>query len=53
MNTFKLIQYLIKKFPFDPTSQQLEVIKQLSNFIENSSSNSLFLLKGYAGALDV
>ena len=49
MNTFKLIQYLIKKFPFDPTSQQLEVIKQLSNFIENSSSNSLFLLKGYAG----
>ncbi|MBJ59915.1 MAG: ATP-dependent endonuclease [Flavobacteriales bacterium] len=49
MNTFKLIQYLIKKFPFDPTSQQLEVIKQLSDFIENSSSNSLFLLKGYAG----
>tara|TARA_Y100000589_G_scaffold332256_1_gene390853 strand:- start:6818 stop:8230 length:1413 start_codon:yes stop_codon:yes gene_type:complete len=49
MNTFKLIQYLIKKFPFDPTTQQLEVIKQLSDFIENSSSNSLFLLKGYAG----
>lgn len=49
MNTFKLIQYLIQKFPFDPTSQQLEVIKQLSDFIENSSSNSLFLLKGYAG----
>ena len=49
MNTFKLIQYLTKKFPFDPTSQQLEVIKQLSDFIENSSSNSLFLLKGYAG----
>tara|TARA_B100001741_G_scaffold313849_1_gene322735 strand:+ start:12917 stop:14329 length:1413 start_codon:yes stop_codon:yes gene_type:complete len=49
MNTFKLIQYLIKKFPFNPTSQQLEVIKQLSDFIENSSSNSLFLLKGYAG----
>ena len=49
MNTIKLIQYLIKKFPFNPTSQQLEVIKQLSDFIENSSSNSLFLLKGYAG----
>ena len=49
MNSTKLIQLLNNKFPFEPTSQQTEVIKQLSEFVENSSSNSLFLLKGYAG----
>ena len=49
MNSTKLIQFLNNKFPFEPTSQQSEVIKQLSEFVENSSSNSLFLLKGYAG----
>ena len=48
MNSTKLIQLLNNKFPFEPTSQQTEVINQLSEFVENSS-NSLFLLKGYAG----
>ena len=49
MNSTKLIQLLNNKFPFEPTSQQTEVIKQLSEFVENFSSNSLFLLRGYAG----
>ena len=49
MNSTKLIQLLNKKFPFEPTSQQSEVINQLSEFVEDSPSNSLFLLKGYAG----
>ena len=49
MNSTKLIQHFNNKFPFEPTSQQTEVIKQLSEFVENFSSNSLFLLKGYAG----
>ena len=49
MNSTKLIQLLNNKFPFEPTSQQTEVINQLSEFVENSSSNSLFVLKGYAG----
>ena len=49
MNSTKLIQLLNNKFPFEPTSQQTEVIRQISEFVENSSSNSLFLLKGYAG----
>ena len=49
MNSTKLIQHLNNIFPFEPTSQQIEVIKQLSEFVENFSSNSLFLLKGYAG----
>ena len=33
MNSTKLIQYLNDKFPFDPTPQQTEVIKQLSEFV--------------------
>ena len=49
MNSTKLIQHLNNKFSFEPTFQQTEVIKQLSEFVENFSSNSLFLLKGYAG----
>ncbi len=49
MNKAKLVQLLNKKFPFEPTSQQSEVINQLTEFVENSSANSLFLLKGYAG----
>ena len=49
MNSNKLTHHLNKNFPFEPTSQQSEVILQLSEFVENSSSNSLFLLKGYAG----
>ena len=39
MNNNKLIQLLNKKFPFEPTTQQSEVIHQLSEFVENSSSN--------------
>ena len=49
MNSTKLIQLLYNKFPFEPTSQQSELINQLSEFVENSSYNGLFLLKGYAG----
>ena len=49
MNSTKLIQLLNNNFPFEPTSQQLELINELSEFVINSSSNGLFLLKGYAG----
>ena len=49
MNSTKLIQLLNNKFPFEPTSQQSELINELSEFVENSSNNGLFLLKGYAG----
>ena len=45
----KFQRLLENKFPFSPTSQQLEVIAQLSEFIDTASSSSLFLLKGYAG----
>lgn len=37
------------KFPFEPTGEQSEAIARLSRFLFDSSSDSLFLLKGYAG----
>ena len=41
---------LIKsKFPFAPTRKQDVVLMQLSEFVFSKSSNSLYLLKGYAG----
>ena len=41
---------LIKQqFPFTPTTKQDIVLLQLSEFIFDTSKNSLYLLKGYAG----
>ena len=40
---------LKSQFPFDVTMQQDIVLLQLSNFIIDSDSNALYLLKGYAG----
>lgn len=40
---------LKSKFPFEPTSKQIEVLMQLSNFIFDRSSDSIYLLKGFAG----
>jgi len=42
--------HLIKEqFPFQPTSKQDIVLRQLSDFILSSSKDTLYLLKGYAG----
>ena len=49
MQTKKLHDSLLKNFAFEPTSQQHEVIGQLSEYVTDSSSRGLFLLKGYAG----
>lgn len=49
MHSKKLQQSLLNNFPYSPTSQQSEVIDQFSQFISNAATNSLFLLKGYAG----
>jgi len=40
---------LKSKFPFQPTSKQDMVLMQLSQFVFDTSKNSLYLLKGYAG----
>lgn len=40
---------IVSDFPFEPTSQQKELIKKLSEFIASTQPEKLFLLKGYAG----
>lgn len=40
---------LIEKFPFEPTSSQDLLFTKLTDFIFNTSSEALFLIKGYAG----
>ena len=44
-----LQQHIHKEFPYQPTTDQIEAIRQFSSFVEQSSSSSIFLLKGYAG----
>ena len=44
-----LQQHIHKEFPYQPTTDQIEAIRQFSAFVEQSSSSSIFLLKGYAG----
>ena len=48
-NASAFYSLLKSKFPFQPTSKQDKVLMQLSQFIFDSSSNSIYLLKGYAG----
>ena len=44
-----LQQHIQKEFPYPPTADQIEAIRRFSDFVEQSSSSSIFLLKGYAG----
>ena len=44
-----LQQHILKEFPHAPTLDQIEAIRHFSDFVEQSSSSSIFLLKGYAG----
>ena len=41
---------LVKEnFPFEPTLKQDIVLQQLSEFIFDTSPNSIYVLKGFAG----
>ncbi|MDO1500784.1 AAA family ATPase [Winogradskyella maritima] len=42
-------RHLKSKFPFQPTEKQDLVLMQLSDFVFDTSSRSLYLLQGYAG----
>lgn len=48
LNNFFLEQ-IKKNFGFEPTSQQLSALEQVTEFLMSPSPDSLFLLKGYAG----
>ena len=45
----KLQKKLLLHFPFTPTTQQEQLIRDLSNYITSLGNKSIFLLKGYAG----
>lgn len=49
MKSSEFYSLLKSQFPFEVTSQQDIVLQQLSHFILEASSQSLYLLKGYAG----
>jgi len=38
-----------KNFPYEPTQEQYKVLEKWSDFLFSRNSDSLFLLKGYAG----
>jgi len=42
-------EHIQKEFPYPPTADQIEAIRRFSVFVEQGSSYSVFLLKGYAG----
>ena len=44
-----LQQHVHKDFPYPPTADQLEAIRLFCGFVDQNSSSSIFLLKGYAG----
>ncbi|MBR9845689.1 MAG: AAA family ATPase [Algicola sp.] len=49
MTSLEFYKLLKQKFPFEPTTKQLIVLEQLSQFIYNEAPNNLYLLKGFAG----
>ena len=49
MNSAEFYHLIKKQFPFQPTSKQDIVLRQLSDFILTGSKDALYVLKGYAG----
>ena len=40
---------ILRKLPYGPNSQQMEIIAALSKFVADTDDRSVFLLNGYAG----
>ena len=49
MNCKKLQEKTRYHFPFQPTSEQVEIINYISEFVTTIGNRSIFMLKGYAG----
>lgn len=49
MTASEFYSLIKQQFPFQPTLKQNIVLQQLSEFIFSEESNSLYVLKGYAG----
>lgn len=49
MTPHEYYQILLKDFSFSPTNEQDRALEELSDFILDSSTDRIYLLKGYAG----
>ena len=49
MNSQKLQEKLRLHFPFQPTSEQNQIITNISDFVAITGNSNVFILKGYAG----
>ena len=49
MNSKKIQQKIRLHFPFQPTSEQDDIINYISEFVTTIGNRSIFILKGYAG----
>jgi ATP-dependent exoDNAse (exonuclease V) alpha subunit len=49
MNSSQFYSELQKQFPFQPTVKQDIFFQKISDFLTNSNSDEIFVLKGYAG----
>ncbi|HZW64017.1 MAG TPA: AAA family ATPase [Flavobacteriaceae bacterium] len=49
MNTQEFYSLITQQFPFTPTPKQEVLLRQLSNFIIEGTTNEVYVLKGYAG----
>ncbi|SEB41240.1 UvrD-like helicase C-terminal domain-containing protein [Tenacibaculum sp. MAR_2009_124] len=45
----KFYTEILRKFPYEPTYKQNELLNELTNFIFEDNNRALFVLKGYAG----
>lgn len=49
MDLNKLVTFFLDQFPYQPTTGQRDLIRDLSDFIINPNPLALYVLKGYAG----
>ena len=48
-NPADFFKEIVKKFPYEPTVKQNQLLHSLANFIFDNNNHALFVLKGYAG----
>ena len=49
MNSSEFYKLIINDFPFEPTLKQNIVLQQLADYVIDTSPNTLYVLKGFAG----
>ncbi len=44
-----LADFILDKFPYNPTDEQLQTVKEWGEFLLSSNQDEIYLLQGYAG----